>query len=142
MCHLCTVTVSVTMVVFVNSVNTGWMVVSGLCCPCTVAVSVTVAVFVTGISVNVYLSITSIGELSSKCEEFLAVRSQFDSDHGVDFSAPTWCQSATFVRPLFAFYCPLFFTEKKNNNAALHFMSRMNAVFALDVAIALRQMYR
>ena len=57
---------------------------------------------------------TTIGERSSKCEEFLAVRSQFDSDHGVDFSAPTCCQSATFVRALFALYCPLFFT--KNNN--------------------------
>ena len=29
---------------------------------------------------------TTIGGLSSKFEEFLAVRSQFDSDHGVDFS--------------------------------------------------------
>ena len=55
---------------------------------------------------------TTIGELSSKCEEFLAVRSQFDSDHGVDFSAPTCCQSATFVQPLFAFYCLLFFYGK------------------------------
>ena len=27
------------------------------------------------------------GELSSKCEEFLAVRSQFDSDHGIPFHA-------------------------------------------------------
>ena len=57
---------------------------------------------------------TTIRELSSKFDEFLAVRSQFDSDHGVDFSAPTFCQSATFMQPLFAFYCPLFFT--KNNN--------------------------
>ena len=30
-------------------------------------------------------------------------RSQFDSDHRVHFSTPTSCQSATFVRPLFAF---------------------------------------
>ena len=81
---------------------------------------------------------TAKGGLSSKCEEFLAGQSQFDSDHDVDFSAPSCCQSATFVRPLFAFYCPLFFYEK-NNNAALHFMPRMNAVFALDVATALRQ---
>ena len=56
---------------------------------------------------------TTIGELSSKFDEFLAARSQFDSDHGVDCYAPTCCQSATFVRPLFAFYCPLFFTGKK-----------------------------
>ena len=41
-----------------------------------------------------------IGELSSKFEEFLALRSQFDSDHGVDFSAPTCCESATFVLAL------------------------------------------
>ena len=53
---------------------------------------------------------TTIGELSSKVDEFLAARSQFDSDHGVDLYAPT---CATFVRPLFAFYCPLLFTEKK-----------------------------
>ena len=57
---------------------------------------------------------TTIGGLSSKCEEFLAGQSQFDCDHGVEFSAPTCCQSATFVRPLFALYCPLFFTEGNN----------------------------
>ena len=56
---------------------------------------------------------STIGGLSSKCEEFLAERSQFDSDHGVIFYAPTCCQSATFVRPLFAFYCPLFLYDKK-----------------------------
>ena len=53
-----------------------------------------------------------IKKLSSKCDGFLAGREQFDSDHGVDLYAPTCCQSAT-VRPLFAFYCPLFFTRKK-----------------------------
>ena len=57
---------------------------------------------------------TTIGELSSKFDEFLAVQSQFDSDHGINFYAPTCCQSATFVRPLFAFYCPLFFTGKNH----------------------------
>ena len=56
---------------------------------------------------------TTIGELSSKCEEFLAERSQVDSDHGFDFFAHTCCQSAT-LGPLFAFYCPLFFREKNN----------------------------
>ena len=55
---------------------------------------------------------SSIGGLSSKVYVFLAVRLHFDSDHGVDFSAPTCCQSATIVRPLFAFYCPLCFTKK------------------------------
>ena len=58
-------------------------------------------------SILFYSIYTTIGELSSKFEDFLAVRSQFDSGHGVDFSAPTCCQSATFVRPLF-------FTEKTN----------------------------
>ena len=55
---------------------------------------------------------TTIGGQSSKFEKFLAVQSQFDSDHGVDFSAPTSCQSATFVRPLFAFYYSLFLRKK------------------------------
>ena len=59
---------------------------------------------------------STIGELSSKFDEFLAGRSQFDSDHGVNFYAPTCCQCATFVRPLFAFYCPLFLTRKIINN--------------------------
>ena len=48
-------------------------------------------------------------KLSTKFDEFLAERPQFDSDHGVDFYAPTCCQAATFG-PLFAFYCPLFVT--------------------------------
>ena len=49
--------------------------------------------------------------LSPKFGEFLAVQSQFDSDHGIDFYAHTHCQSTIFG-PLFAFYCPLFFTKK------------------------------
>ena len=53
-------------------------------------------------------------ELSSKFDDFLAGRSQFDSVRGVDFYAPKSCQSATLVRPLFAFYCPVFFTNKNN----------------------------
>ena len=64
-------------------------------------------------SPNCFVFYTTIGELSSKFDEFLAVRSQFDSDHGVDFYAPTCCQFATFVRPLFAFDCPLFIMKKK-----------------------------
>ena len=56
----------------------------------------------------------------SNLDDFLAERPQFDSYHCVDFSAPTCCQSANFVRPLFAFYCPLVFTEKKNNAAFRH----------------------
>ena len=49
-----------------------------------------------------------------KFDKFLAGRSQFDSDNGVDFYAPTCFQSATVVLPFFAFYCLLFL--KKNNN--------------------------
>ena len=78
---------------------------------------------------------TIIGELSSKCEEFLVMRSQFDSDHGVHVANP---------RPLcdrFLHFIVRCFLRKKNN-AALHFMPCMNAVFALDVATALRQINR
>ena len=77
--------------------------------------------------------------LSSKFDEFLAVRSQFD---GVDFYAHTCYQSVT-VEPLFAFYCPLFCMEKIINNVV--FRPRRivyAAVFALDVATALRQINR
>ena len=69
----------------------------------------------------------SIGGPSSKLDGFLAARPQFDSDHGVDFSTPTYCQSTTFVRPLFEFYCT-FFLEKNHNNAA--FRHRHGDVFA------------
>ena len=71
---------------------------------------------------------TTIGGPSSKFDEFLAARSQFVIDHGVDFSSPTSCQSATFVRPLFAFYCTLFFTKKIIHNAA--FRHRRSNVYA------------
>ena len=64
-------------------------------------------------------------ELSSKFEEFLAVRSQFDSDHGVDFSAPTCCQSSTFVRPLFCVLLSVVFYGKKN--AEFHHRRDVNA---------------
>ena len=52
---------------------------------------------------------TTIGELSSKCEEFLALRSQFDSDHGVDFSAPIRDLCAT----AFCVLLSIVFTGKK-----------------------------
>ena len=57
--------------------------------------------------------------LSSKFDEFLPARSQFDSDHRVHFSTPTSCQSATFVRPLFAFVLCFFTTKnhEKTTNA-------------------------
>ena len=57
---------------------------------------------------------------SSKFDEYLAVRSQFDSDHGVDSSTPTSCQSATFVRPLLHFIVLCFLRKKIINNAAFH----------------------
>ena len=47
--------------------------------------------------------------LSSKYDRFLPARSQFDTNHSVDFYAPTCCLSATFVHPFFC-VCPLFFT--------------------------------
>ena len=55
----------------------------------------------------------SYTNLSSKFDRFLAGRSQFDTDHGVDFNAHTCCLSATFVRPLFAFVL-CFFTTKNH----------------------------
>ena len=79
--------------------------------------------------------------LSSKFNQFLAERSQFDRDHSVNFYAHTGCKSATFG-PLFAFYCPLFFTRKKLT--MLHF-ARCDVyavLFALDVATALQQINR
>ena len=48
---------------------------------------------------------------SSKFDENLAVRSQFDCDHRVNLYAPTCCLSVTFVPPLFAFV--LCFLQKK-----------------------------
>ena len=56
---------------------------------------------------------TSIGELSSEFDEFLAKRSQFDSDHGVDFYVTTCCQSATCVT---AFCVSLSFVFMEKNN--------------------------
>ena len=58
---------------------------------------------------------TTIGvcpkNLSSKFDRFLAERSHLDTNHGVNFSTPISCQSATFVRPLFAFV--LYFLRQK-----------------------------
>ena len=42
---------------------------------------------------------------------FISARSQFDTNHSVNFSTPTYCQSATVVRPIFAFVL-CFFTTK------------------------------
>ena len=75
---------------------------------------------------------TTIGGLSSKCEECLAVRSQFDSDHGVDFLRLHVANSRPLCDRFLRFIVRCFLLKK--NNAALHLM---NAVFMLDVATAL-----
>ena len=68
------------------------------------------------ITVDIYTTIAHSPvrkNLSLKFDEFLAGCLQFDSDHRIDFCVHTCCQSVTFG-PLFAFYCPLFFTKKNN----------------------------
>ena len=55
---------------------------------------------------------------SSRLDEHLPVRSQFHSDHGVNFSTYRYCQSATFG-PLAFCVCSLFFydsTSKRISN--------------------------
>ena len=69
--------------------------------------------------------------LSAKFDQFLTMHSQFDSDHRIDFYAHTCCQSATFG-PLFAFYCPLFFTGKKINHVEFCQMQCLDAIFTLQ----------
>ena len=59
-----------------------------------------------------YYRMDVLKKLYSKFEEFLAGRSQFDNDDGVDFYAPTCCQSATFLRPLFAFILWFFYHKQ------------------------------
>ena len=49
----------------------------------------------------------------AKCDQFLSVRSHFDTKRPVNFFHIATFPSPTFG-PLFAFHCPLFFT--KNNN--------------------------
>ena len=87
--------------------------------------------------------IIAIGGPSSKFDEFLAARSQFNSDNGVDFSTPTSCQSATYVRPLFAFYCTFFLRKQIINNAAFrHRRGDVSAARMIDLrnrSIALRE---
>ena len=85
---------------------------------------------------------TTIGGLSSKFEEFLAVRSQFDSDHGVDFSRLHVANPRPLCDRFLRFIVRCFLRKIIINNAALHFMPCMNAVFALDVATTLRQINR
>ena len=71
--------------------------------------------------------------LSSKFDRFLAAHSQFDTSHRIDFYAHTCYQSATFVRPFFAFYCRLFFTKKIINNVAFRHRSDVYATRLMDL---------
>ena len=70
-------------------------------------------------SVSILLWESCPGNLSSKFDEFLAARSQFDSVLRVNLYAPTCCKSATFVPPLlrlsFVFY------DKKSKIISPHF---------------------
>ena len=50
-----------------------------------------------------YYSSPVVTNLSSKFDENLPALSEFNSDHLVNFSTPRSCQSATFMRPFFAF---------------------------------------
>ena len=52
----------------------------------------------------------------SKFDQFLPVRSQFDSNQHVNSVRIATFQSANFGPLLFAFYCPLFFYENKIKN--------------------------
>ena len=63
---------------------------------------------------------------SSKFDENLPARSQFYSDHPVNLSTLTYCQSATFG-PLAFCVCPLFFTTK----IIINFTTFCYAVFTL-----------
>ena len=52
----------------------------------------------------------------AKFDQFLPVRSQFDSNQQVNSVRIATFQSANFGPLLFAFYCPLFFYETKIKN--------------------------
>ena len=52
----------------------------------------------------------------AKLDQFLPVRSQFDSNQHVNSVRIATFQSANFGPLLFAFYCPLLFYENKIKN--------------------------
>ena len=52
----------------------------------------------------------------AKLDQFLPVRSQFDSNHHVNSVCIATFQSVNFGPLLFAFYCPLLFYENKIKN--------------------------
>ena len=62
------------------------------------------------------ISTTNLAACVCVCEkfdQFLTVRSHFDSKRPENFVRIATFPSATFG-PLFAFHCPLFFTKKNN----------------------------
>ena len=69
--------------------------------------------------------------LSSKFDENLAERSQFYTNHRINFSTPTYCQSATFG-PLAFCVCPLFFMTKNQKE----FRIATVAIFRCDLYAA------
>ena len=74
----------------------------------------TIHIIVSNSHVMVHNIYTTIGELSSKFDEFLAVRSQFDSDHGVDFLRLHVANPRPLCDRFLRFIVLCFFT--KNNN--------------------------
>ena len=54
----------------------------------------------------------------AKLDQFLPVRSHFDTKRPVNFFHIATFPSPTFG-PLFAFHCPLFFTKNNNLHAAM-----------------------
>ena len=55
----------------------------------------------------------------AKLDQFLPVRSQFDSNQHVHSVRIATFQSANFGPLLFAFYCPLLFYENKIKNESI-----------------------
>ena len=78
--------------------------------------SIGVLSFVAQLRYLYYYSSPLLTNLSSKFDGNLPVRSHFDSVHRVIFSTPTSCQSAIFVRPLFAFVFWFFTTKNHKKN--------------------------
>ena len=76
---------------------------------------------------------TTIGALSTKiCSQnrtgFLPARSQFDTNHRVNFTTPTCCLSATFG-PLAFCVCPLFLRQKIKKNFPSPHLRYLDAIF-------------
>ena len=75
-------------------------------CVCVALVSIRVLLKETRVCVCVF----------AKLDQFLPVRSQFDSNQHVNSVRIATFQSANFGPLLFAFYCPLLFYENKIKN--------------------------